>query len=436
MRFWRCKFCYDKIFRGSRTGPEDFRTFIYSMQKTGKKNWKKTGQDSVTKNSNISSANDEISDTESVSEQKTEPKKLDDFSQNFDIINAEDDWEITSMSDTESVSEQKTGQKKLGKHTKHFCEYCNFSSNDNNDYKRHLNTKKHIRMVNDEVSNEQDKHYKFRCNCGNSYVSKLSLKRHKERCDQPGGSIMEQFNSQFQSIFNVMTAFMNAQTASQATQSALMMEQTKALMDVIKTTNTVLAVPNGQQNSNSNNRISNTITNNTQINDNKSFNLNVFLNETCKNAINLTDFIDEIFVTIADLERTGELGYVGGISALFIDRLNELEQEDRPMHCSDSKRASLFVRNNNRWEKEEIARQLLTKAIKQLALKSMKKIVEWQKLHPDYNNPESKQNDQYNLIMMNSMSGGTKEESESNYEKIFNNVVKNVVIDKKSIKGK
>ena len=341
----------------------------------------------------------------------------------------------TENTDSDSICppEQDHNGNKFSSVWRYQCDSCSYWTNETRDYNKHLKTKKHHKLTNKYTAIKYYDERNFKCKCGRSYKHRESLYNHKKTCcadmdEEP--DMMTQFNSQFQSICNVMTAFMNAQQSSQANQSAIILEQTKALMDVIKTTSTSLTVSNSQ----SNNQI-NHITNNTQINDNKSFNLNLFLNETCKNAINLTDFIDEIIVTIADLERTGELGYVGGISSLFIDRLNELDQEDRPMHCSDSKRATLFVRNNNKWEREEIARQLLTKAIKQLAMKSMKKIVEWQKLHPEYNDPESKQNDQYNTIMMNSMSGGTKEESESNYEKIFNNVVKNVVIDKKRIKG-
>ena len=394
------------------------------------------------KNDTIPNAKNEITptktDTVMVCRQNLVGKNLDKFCDFFDTINDNNSCDTSECSDTDSVCRQNLVGKNLTKVGKHTCSYCNYHTNDLTDYKKHLNTKKHkTKQLKCEASLSYTR--PFKCDCGKSYVNRDSLVRHKKKCSSrsssteefdSGSDMLAQFNSQFQSICSVMTAFMNAQTMSQANQSALMMEQTKTLMEVIKASNNALTVPNRQNNMN----YQNIINNNTLINEHKSFNLNVFLNETCKNAINLTDFIDEIVVSIADLERTGELGYVGGISSLFIDRLNELDQENRPMHCSDSKRATLFVRNNNKWEREETARQLLTKAIKQLAMKSMKKIVEWQKLHPEYNDPESKQNDQYNTIMMNSMSGGTKEESESNYEKIFNNVVKNVVIDKKRIK--
>jgi hypothetical protein len=332
--------------------------------------------------------------------------------------------EDVEKNDTEQCDLQKTANfcylfspKKPEKAWRHQCILCQFFSDDTKDYNRHMTTKKHQRIVN-KVSNDISDS-DFECECGKTYKHKESLSRHKKSCktnEQSNKEIINQFNNQIQTILNIVLTMANCVD-----------NQNKTMTEITKMANTNLN--NSMIANNSNNTI-----NNTQINDNKSFNLNLFLNDTCKNAINLSDFIDEIFVTIADLERTGEIGYAGGISALFIDRLNELDQEDRPMHCSDSKRCTLFVRDNNRWEREEIARQLLLKAIKQLAAKSMKKIVDWQKLHPEHNNPESKQNDHYNQIMLNSMSGGTKEESEANYEKIFNNVVKNVVIDKKRLK--
>jgi hypothetical protein len=312
------------------------------------------------------------------------------------------------------------------------CECCKYSTDSQKDYNKHKNTKKHAKLMKDYIptgSTHSDSLLLpveettcgnniqvYTCKCGSSYKHAPSLARHRRSCQ----SIQTDNTSQLLTLTSIVTSMLNTIIPT--------------LYAEMKKDNQIINFDgNNCQTKQIINQTNNTI-NNTQINDNKSFNLNLFLNDTCKNAINLTDFVNDIVVTIADLERTGEIGYAGGISALFIDRLNELDQEDRPMHCSDSKRHTLFVRSNNKWEREEIARQLLLKAIKELAAKSMKKIIDWKKLHPEHNDPESKQNDHYNQIMLNSMSGGTKEESEANYEKIFNNVVKNVVIDKKRLK--
>ena len=171
-------------------------------------------------------------------------------------------------------------------------------------------------------------------------------------------------------------------------------------------------------------------THNTINSHNKTFNLQVFLNETCKDAINLTDFVNQIQVSVNDLEETGKLGYAEGISKVFIKNLNDIDINLRPIHCSDSKRETLYIKDDNQWLKDDEQKSNLTKAIKQVANKNIKQINEWQKLHPEYNDPDSKQNDKYMKIVLNSMSGSTKEEADKNYEKIAKNICKEVIIEK------
>jgi hypothetical protein len=165
-------------------------------------------------------------------------------------------------------------------------------------------------------------------------------------------------------------------------------------------------------------------------NTNKTFNLQVFLNETCKDAINMSDFINQIQISLSELEDTGRLGYAEGISKVFIKNLNNIDYTDRPIHCSDLKRETLYIKDNNQWAKDDANKSGLTKAIKLVANKNIKQISEWQKQHPQYSDPESKQNDKYMQIVLNSMSGSTKEESDKNYEKIAKNVIKEEVIEK------
>jgi hypothetical protein len=158
--------------------------------------------------------------------------------------------------------------------------------------------------------------------------------------------------------------------------------------------------------------------------------LNVFLNETCKDAINLTDFIDSLNVKLQDLEYTAKTSYAEGISKIFINGLSSLNVHDRPIHCSDSKRDVLYIKDQDAWEKEDENKTKLTKAIKIIGNKNMKQISEWQKAYPEYNDPSSKQNDKYMKMLCNAMSGSTKEEAEKNYDKIIRNIAKEVVINK------
>jgi hypothetical protein len=117
--------------------------------------------------------------------------------------------------------------------------------------------------------------------------------------------------------------------------------------------------------------------NNNSNNNNKTFNLQVFLNETCKDAINLSDFVNQIQVSIGDLEETGKLGYAEGISKVFIKNLNDIDYSNRPIHCSDSKRETLYIKDDNQWTKDDEQKSNLTKAIKQVANKNIKKISDW-----------------------------------------------------------
>jgi hypothetical protein len=175
----------------------------------------------------------------------------------------------------------------------------------------------------------------------------------------------------------------------------------------------------GKQIINSNN------TNNTTNN----FNLNLFLNEKCKDAINITDFVNSLVVTINDLEETARIGYAEGISKIFVNGLKQLDVYKRPIHCSDLKREVLYIKDQDNWSKDDDKTHLL-QAIKNVGNKNIRQISEWQKINPQFNNPESKQNDQYLSMLCNVMSGGSKEESLKNYEKIVKNISKVVVIDK------
>jgi len=174
------------------------------------------------------------------------------------------------------------------------------------------------------------------------------------------------------------------------------------------------------------------ITNTTHQNNH--FSLNVFLNETCKDAINLMDFVESLQVKLKDLENTARLGYAEGISNIFINGLNDLEVHKRPIHCSDFKREILYIKDQDLWEKEDADKPKLTKAIKIIGSKHMNQIGEWQKVNPDYNNPDSKESDRYMKMICNVMSGSTKEEQAANIQKVIRNVAKEVVINKEKIK--
>jgi hypothetical protein len=165
---------------------------------------------------------------------------------------------------------------------------------------------------------------------------------------------------------------------------------------------------------------------------NKTFNLQIFLNETCKDAMNIMDFVDQIVLNLSDLEETGRIGFAEGISKMILKRLKTLDVTQRPIHCSDLKRETLYIKDENKWEKEEDNKPILTKAVKEIAGKNISQIFEWQKKYPDYNDPDSKRSDKYMKMIMNVMAGGTPEEIQENYEKIVKNITKESTIDKEN----
>ena len=179
---------------------------------------------------------------------------------------------------------------------------------------------------------------------------------------------------------------------------------------------------NGANNYNNSHNITNS--------NNKAFNLNLFLNETCKDAMNITDFIKSIHINLEDLENTGRKGYIEGISNIFLKNLNNLEDHMRPLHCCDLKREILYVKDNDKWERDVSSKTILTKAIKTLAGENIKQIQHWRDKYPDCTNSESRKNDLYLKIVSNSMNGLTEEEGKKNINKIISNLAKEVVIEK------
>ena len=170
------------------------------------------------------------------------------------------------------------------------------------------------------------------------------------------------------------------------------------------------------------------IHNNTNNSHNKTFNLNFFLNETCKNALNITEFVSSIKPTLEELEYTGRQGYVAGISNIILKKLNSLEEYIRPIHCCDLKREVLYIKDNNHWTKETEEKPILTKAIKTIANENIKNIQEWRELNPECTESDSQKNNLYLKIVSNSMSGLDKDETEKNTNKIISNVAKEVAI--------
>jgi hypothetical protein len=293
----------------------------------------------------------------------------------------------------------------------HACKFCYYNTSCLRDFERHLATDKHKRITKETTKDDAKIHNNYVCECGNSYKYRQGLWKHQKIC------VSQKNISKIHNINENKTDDEKFKTL------------TNLVIDVVKQnqdlTNKIFDICSKPNTNNTNN-----ISNSNIHSNNKTFNLQFFLNDTCKNAMNMSDFVNQIQISIRDLEETGELGYAEGISKIIIKNLNDIYYKDRPIHCSDPKRETLYIKEDNMWIKEDQNNGNISKAIKQIAHKNIKKIPEWVKMNPNCYDSESKQNDKYLQIVSNSMSGGTETEQKTNINKIITKIAKEVTIDK------
>jgi hypothetical protein len=191
-----------------------------------------------------------------------------------------------------------------------------------------------------------------------------------------------------------------------------------------------------EQNNTINNLVKNGVTqatNNTNSlnnNNNKTFNLQFFLNETCKDAMNIMDFVDSIKLQLSDLEKVGEVGYTQGISNIITTNLKALDVTQRPVHCTDKKRETMYIKDENKWEKEDEENTKLRKVIKRVANKNIRLLPLFRDKYPEYKNSSSKISDKYDKIALEAMGGPPGDNDKEKDEKIIHNISKCVIIDK------
>jgi hypothetical protein len=162
---------------------------------------------------------------------------------------------------------------------------------------------------------------------------------------------------------------------------------------------------------------------------NKTFNLNVFLNETCKDAMNIMDFVDSIKLQLSDLEKVGKIGYVEGISSIIVKNLNSLDETKRPVHCTDAKREVMYVKDEDKWEKENENKQKMRKVIKHVAHKNTKLLKEFKTKYPGCEKSESKYSEKYDKLIIEAF-GGKGDNDDEKENKIIRNIAKEVTIEK------
>ena len=292
-----------------------------------------------------------------------------------------------------------------------YCKNCDFESSDKWKYDRHLLTAKHKRITKElQIGGKKGivNEVIFKCECGKEYKYRQGLWKHNKNCNNNNN---EKFQLKYFSSNDelIQTIIKDNHEVKQ-----MLIEQNMKMVDFAK-----------------NNTVINNTTNNNTTNNN--FNLQMFLNVQCKDALNISDFLDSLQVKIKDLEDTGRLGYVDGISKIFLNGLKDLNINSRPIHCSDLKREVIYIKDKDVWEKENSDRDKLKLAIKTITSKNIKQIPLWQKENPDCFDSSSRKNDQYLKIVSNAMNGLTKEETDKNYDKIIAKLAKETVIQKNLI---
>jgi hypothetical protein len=249
------------------------------------------------------------------------------------------------------------------------------------------------------------------CECGKEYMHHSGLWKHKKQCN---GIAINSQNGEKNNYANEITPELIMSVLQQNKElQQMLIEQNKTIIELSK--NNIITNNNNTTNTNSHN---------------KTFNLQFFLNETCKDAMNIMDFVDSIKLQLSDLENVGKIGYVEGISSIIVKNLNSLDENKRPVHCTDSKREVMYVKDEDKWEKENETKVKLRKAIKHVAHKNTKMLSEFRVKNPDCLKSTSKVSDKYNKLVMEAMGGKGDNDSEKE-DKIIKNIAKEVTIDSK-----
>jgi hypothetical protein len=310
------------------------------------------------------------------------------------------------------------------KHQNFECEICDFNCSKKGDWKRHTMTSKHKKMAEandlDVFGDNFTSNYiqtNYTCEvCNKKYNSRNGIWKHKNsgKCT----TICDDKN--MKPIDNDLILLLIKENSEL---KSMMIDQQNKMMEshnkFFEQQNLVLEIAK--------NGTHNTTTTHTNSH-NKSFNLQFFLNETCKDAMNITDFVDSLKLQLSDLERVGELGYIEGISNIIVKNLKELDITQRPVHCTDKKRETIYIKDEDKWEKDD-EKKKMHKLIKRVADKNARLLPKFKEKYPDYRKSTSPLSDQYNKILIESM-GGQGDNDFEKEEKIIKKVSKEIIVEK------
>ena len=298
------------------------------------------------------------------------------------------------------------------------CNKCNYKCSKKFNLERHYLSSRHLKETmetNMEINMSKNEHDCITCECGKSYKNKSGLWKHQKKCKkhEENNENSEEIEEKYEEE-NPMNTTMILELLKQNNEfKELIIEQNKKILELVNT----------------NSSITNNITNNNNTTNNTKFNLQIFLNEKCKDAFNITDFINSIDVGFKDFENFGRLGYVSSINNILIRELKGLDLYKRPIHCSDLKREVIHIKDNDTWVKDDDKKHM-KRAIKLIEHKNIKLVPGWLKANPKADDISTKKHEEYMKILDNSMGEMKDEDNERNYEKIIRNVSKEILIDK------
>ena len=308
---------------------------------------------------------------------------------------------------------------------KYICEECNFTCSKNSNFKQHILTAKHKIRTNTNENKQKNAApiTEYKCMCEKTFKHASSLWNHKKKCGliKQENEIINQYD---ESIINQLEDDVHKENSKEDDEDdigykEMFLEMMKQNHELQKSINDM--IPKIGNN--------NTITTGSH-NTNNNFNIQLFLNEECKNALNMTDFVRSLEVNMNDLVQTGKLGYVEGISRIFIKALKKMDVTERPIHCTDMKRETMYIKDNNKWEKETQVNPTIQKTIIKIENKNLRMLPQWQEENPDCMDMESKKSEEFTELSLTAMGGfDSKDKLE---KKILKNILKEVVIKTKN----
>jgi hypothetical protein len=294
----------------------------------------------------------------------------------------------------------------------YICELCDFICSKKSNYYAHLTTNKHINRTNNiKIEHIKTENIYFCKKCNKEYNARNSLWYHEQKCNKDNTISNEKDDKQDIIICNTDNVEKNMTLLTNLIVEVVKNnnEFQKQILDLVKNSSTNIS----NSNINSNNQ--------------NTFNLQLFLNETCKDAMNMSEFINSFNLQMSDLERLADDGYVKTMSNLIVNKVRELDVEKRPIHCSDAKREVIYIKENDVWIKDDENKSHLRKAINKVGSKNIGVLQDWQAAHPNYYKSTSPHNDTY-LKMLKEVVGG--KDTRGNENKVIKNIIKEVVIDK------